>query len=373
MFKYRLYPTKSQRTKMQTILDCCRWVYNKTLDLRKEAWEERQESLSLYDTNKMLPDWKKEHPWLKDGHAQTMQNAQVRLDLAFQAFFRRVKTGEKPGYPRFRGKDRYDSFTYPQEKSNWRCLDDERVRLSKVGNVKIKMHRPLEGNIKTLTIKRDRLGNWWAAFSCEIEPEPLPPTPDVVGIDLGLTHFATFSTDEQIENPRFFRQDEKALAKAQRRLSRCEKGAPEYRKCKRVIQHIHQRIANRRSDFAHKLSRKLVNSFQIIAFEKLDIQDMQDGNWCNMNKSISDATWGQLVALTQCKAEWAGRTVVTVDPRNTTQMCSGCNQIVKKDLSVRVHDCPFCGLVLDRDHNAALNILARGLACVGSIPRSFPL
>lgn len=373
MFKYRLYPTKSQRTKMQTILDCCRWVYNKTLDLRKKAWEERQESLSLYDTNKMLPDWKKEHPWLKDGHAQTMQNAQVRLDLAFQAFFRRVKTGEKPGYPCFRGKDRYDSFTYPQEKSNWRCLDDERVRLSKVGNVKIKMHRPLEGNIKTLTIKRDRLGNWWAAFSCEIEPEPLPPTPDVVGIDLGLTHFATFSTDEQIENPRFFRQDEKALAKAQRRLSRCEKGAPEYRKCKRVIQHIHQRIANRRSDFAHKLSRKLVNSFQIIAFEKLDIQDMQDGNWCSMNKSISDAAWGQLVALTQCKAEWAGRTVVTVDPRNTTQMCSGCNQIVKKDLSVRVHDCPFCGLVLDRDHNAALNILARGLACVGSIPRNFPL
>lgn len=358
---------------MQTILDCCRWVYNKTLEVRRDAWKEREESFSLYDTNKMLPAWKEEHPWLKEGHAQAMQNAQVRLDLAFQAFFRRVKAGEKPGYPRFRGKDRYDSFTYPQEKGNWRFRDDGRVRLSKVGWVKIKMHRPLEGTPKTLTIRHDALGNWWACFSCEVDLDPLPPIPDVVGIDVGLTHFATLSTGEQIENPRFFRKDEKALAKAQRRLSKCETGTPERGKHKRVVQHIHQRISNCRNDFAHKLSRRLVNEFQIVVFEDLNIQDMQNGNWRSMNKSISDAAWNKLVQYTSYKAEYAGRAVVRVDPRNTSQMCSGCGQIVEKALSCRVHSCPHCSLEMDRDLNASLNVLARGLASLGESPRSSPL
>jgi putative transposase len=353
---------------MRCALEACRWVYNKTIEIRQDAWREQKKTLSLYETHKMLTQWKRDHPWLKAGHSQALQNAQMRVDLAFKAFFRRVQAGEAPGYPRFRGEGRYDSFTYPQEKGAWQIFDNGYIRLSKIGLVKIKLHRPIDGEAKTLTIKRDCLGNWWACFSCEIDPDPLPPVPDVVGIDVGLTHFATLSTGEQIENPRFFRKDEKALAKAQRRLSKCEKGTPEYRKHKRVIQHIHQRIANRRSDFAHKLSRRLVNEFQIVAFEDLDIQDMQDGNWRSMNKSISDAAWGQLVQYTAYKAEWAGRSMVKVDPRNTTQMCSGCGEIVKKDLSCRVHDCPHCGLELDRDLNAALNILARGLACVGSDP-----
>jgi putative transposase len=358
---------------MQTILDCCRWVYNKTLELRKQIWEERQEPLSLYDTNKMLPAWKQEYPWLKDGHAQAMQNAQVRLDLAFQAFFRRVRVGEKPGYPRFRSKDRYDSFTYPQEKSNWRLLDNRRVQLSKIGDVKIKLHRPIEGKIKTLTVHRDALGNWWATFSCEIGLQALSAVPAIVGIDLGLEKFVTLSTGEQIDNPRFFRQEEKTLAKAQRRLSKCDKGTVERRKHKRVVNHVHQRIANRRMDFAHKLSRRLVNEFQMIVFEDLDIQDMQNGNWRSMNKSISDAAWNQLTRFTTYKAEWAGRSVVLVDPRNTSKMCSRCGQIVEKALSCRVHKCPHCHLEINRDLNASLNILARGLARMGSIPRSSPL
>jgi len=239
-----------------------------------------------------------------------------------------------------------------------------------VGDVKIKLHRPIEGTIKTLTIRRDAVGNWYACFSCEVEPVPLPPTDRMTGVDAGLTHFATLSTGEHIPNPRFFRQDEKALAKAQRRLSACEEGTPEHRRLIRVVQHIHQRIANRRRDFAHKVSRRLVDEFQFIAFEDLDIQEMQNGNHRAMNKSIADVAWGQLERYTSFKAEEAGRTVVRVDPRGTTQECSGCGEIVHKDLSVRVHHCPRCGLVLDRDENAALNILARGLACVGSIPRS---
>jgi len=347
---------------MQQSLDACRWVYNKTLEVRRDSWREYKKPLSLYETSKMLTRWKQNEPWLYGAFSQCLQEAQHRVDLAFRGFFRRVHNGEKKvGYPRFKG-DWYKSFTYPQR--GFKFLDDGRLYLSKIGPVKIKLHRPIEGQIKTLTIKRNSLGNWYASFSCEVESTPLPHSPKTVGIDVGLTHFATLSDGEQIANPRFFRKDEKALAKAQHRLSRAAKGTQEYRKRKRVVQHIHQRIANRRGDFAHKLSRRLVDKFQVIVFEDLNIQDMQNGNWRSMNKSISDAAWRQFMDFTIYKAESAGRTCIKVDPRNTTQMCSSCGRIVKKDLSVRVHECPYCGLKLDRDHNAALNILARGLSCL---------
>ncbi|MBU0846661.1 transposase, partial [Patescibacteria group bacterium] len=167
----------------------------------------------------------------------------------------------------------------------------------------------------------------------------------------------TFSTGEKIDNPRFFRGEEKALARAKRRLAKAEKGTSLRAKRRQVVARVHERIANRRKDFAHKLSRRLVNEFQVIAFEDLDIKNMQKGNWRSLNKSISDAAWGQLIQYTEHKAEWAGRSVVKVNPRNTSKMCSRCGQIVEKDLSVRVHKCPHCGLVLDRDENAAINIL----------------
>ena len=372
-FRFRLYPSKAQRTALQRTLNCCCWVYNKTLETRRDAWQEDQKSLSRYDTNKMLTQWKQEETWLQQGHAQAMLNAQMRVDLAFRAFFRRVKAGKTPGYPRFRSAGRYDSFTYPQQKGNWRFLDNGRLRLSKVGNVKIRLHRSIEGQAKTLTIRHDAVGNWYACFSCIVEPKPLPPTDKVVGIDVGLTHFATLSNNEQIANPRFFRQEEKVLAKAQRRLSLAEKGTPERHKRRKVVAHIYGRTANKRRDFAHKLSRRLVNRFQLIAFEKLDIQDMQNGNWRSMNRSISDAAWRQFRQYTAFKAEEAGRQCVAVEPRGTTQRCSGCGTIVPKDLSVRTHECPHCGLKLDRDYNAALNILALGLQGVGSIPKSSPL
>jgi len=362
VFKYRLVPTRAQKTKLKGILAACRWVYNKALEVRKQAWEERKESIGHYDTINMLTQWKKENPFLKRAHSQVLCEVCTRVDLAFKHFFRRYKNGEKPGYPRFKGKGWYKSFTYPQ--SGYRLIDNHRLYLSKIGEVKIKLHRPLEGTIKRLTIKRDWLGNWYACFVVDFEPSPLPPTDKIVGIDLGCEKFATLSTGEEVPNPRFFRRDEKALAKAQRRLSQCKKESKEYKQRKRVVQHIHQRIKNRRTDFAHKLSRELVNAFQILVFEKLDIKGMQNDNWRLLNKSISDVAWGQLVALTSYKAEWAGRTFLTVAPKGTTQMCSGCGEIVPKDLNVRVHNCPRCGLVIDRDLNAARNILARGLACL---------
>lgn len=369
-FKYRLFVTPAQRTQLQELLDACRWVYNKTLETRRDAWEQEQKSISRYDTNKLLTSWKKKHEWLQNGHAQAMQEAQKRVDLAFRSFFRRANAGEEPGYPRFKGEGRYDSFTYPQEKGNWRFLDNGRLRLSKVGGVKIRLHRPLEGEAKTLTIRRDSLGNWYACFSCVVEQKPLPPTDKVVGVDLGLTTFAVLSNGDEIKRQRWAKRDAKDIARLQRKKERAEKGSAEHRKAIRALRHAYKRAANRRRDFAHKQSRKLVNAYQLIAFEDLNIKDMQQNGWKTISRGIADVAWNQFVRFTSYKAEEAGRGFVLVDPKGTTQECSCCGEVVPKDLSVRVHECTHCGLKLSRDHNAALNILSRGLSTLDVCPRS---
>ena len=363
-FKYRIYPTKSQRSRMERTLDLCRWVYNQTLAYRKNAWEQDNKSVSKFETYNKLPEWKVEKPELTEVHSQVLQNVQERVDLAFKAFFRRVKSGEKPGYPRFKGKGWYDSFTFPQ--SGFK-LASGKLRLSKIGDVKIRLHRPIEGKIKRLTIRRTSTGKWFACFSVEIDDPPKPPWKDgsMVGIDVGLESFATLSNGEKIDNPRFFRSEEKALAKAQKRLSKCEKGTPERRKALKVVQRIHERIANRRYDFAHQISNQLVSKYGLIAFEDLSITNMLKNH--NLAKSISDAAWRMLVTITSYKAESAGSIVVLVDPRNTSQLCSRCGLKVNKSLSDRVHECPQCGLVMDRDENAAINILRLGLQ---SLPKA---
>jgi len=363
-FKYPIYPTKSQQSRMERTLDLCRWVYNQTLAYRKDAWEKEGRSTSKYETHNLLPEWKVEKPELNEVHSQVLQNVQERVEMAFQAFFRRVKSGEKPGYPRFRGLGWYDSFTYPQSGFKLLC---GKLRLSKVGDVKIKLHRPIEGKIKRLTIRRTSTGKWFACFSVEIDDPPKPPWKDgsMVGIDVGLESFATLSNGEKIDNPRFFRSEEKALAKAQRRLSKCEKGTPDRMKALKVVQRIHERIANKRYYFAHQVSHDLVERFGLIAFEDLSITKMLN-NHC-LAKSISDAAWRMLVTITSYKAESAGSIVVLVDPRNTSQLCSRCGLKVTKLLSDRVHECPECGLVMDRDENAAINILRLGLQ---SLPKA---
>ncbi len=343
---------------MMDTLDACRWVYNKTLEVRKNAWEERKESLSRYDTSNLLTQWKTENPKLSDVYSQCLQNVTLRVDLAFRAFFQRVRAGDKPGYPRFRGFDRYDSFTYPQKGFT---LLDTQIKISKIGLVKIRKHRDIEGTIKTLTIRRTATGKWYACFSCEVETKPLPEVNAIVGIDVGLESFATFSTGEKIDNPRFFRTSEAKLTKVQRRLSKAENGSPDRTKQRKKVAHVHEHIANRRKDFAHKLSRRLVNEYQIIALEKLDIKQMQENGFKGIRKSIGDVAWNQFVQFILYKAEEAGRVMVQVNPRNTSKRCSRCGQLVEKKLSDRVHSCPVCGLVLDRDHNAAINILALGM------------
>jgi putative transposase len=361
-FQYRIYPTKKQQRALEQTLDECRWLYNHFLEQRKRAWEERQDSLGLYDQLGRLPDLKRERASLATVHSQVLQNVGVRIDLAFKAFFRRCKDGEKPGFPRFRGRDRYDSFCFPQAPSGCR-LQGNQLHLSKIGLVRIVLHRPLEGDPKTVCIRRSSTGKWFVTIACEWEPTAVDPTPEQVGVDVGLASFATFSGGETIENPRFFRVEEKALAKAQRRLAKETKGTPRRRKRRKGVARVHERTRWRRQNFAHQESRKIVNRFQVIAVEDLTVNRMVH-NHC-LAKSISDAAWAEFASMIRVKAEWAGRSFVAVNPAYTSQDCSRCGHRQKIRLSARVYYCPCCYLELDRDLNAALNILRLGLQALG--------
>jgi putative transposase len=365
-FRYRLYPTKQQQRHLEKQLEECRWLYNHLLAARRDAWQGRQESLRLYDQQATLPALKVERPALARVNAQVLQNVAVRIDLAFQAFFRRVRTGETPGYPRFRGKGRYASITYPQAPSGCK-LDAEanRLRLHGVGEVKILLHRPVEGTPKTAIVQRSSTGKWYVCFSCECdEPSPLPKTRRQVGIDVGLNTFATLSTGIEIANPRFFRAEERALAKVQRAHSKLAIGGAARAKHRHVVARVHERSRWRRRDFAHQRSRHIINHFDLIAVEDLSVNRMTH-NHC-LAKSIADAAWGQFATLLSYKAAWAGRKYVAVNPAYTSQDCSGCGHRQPLSLSDRTYTCLSCGLVLDRDLNAARNILSVGQHALAS-------
>jgi putative transposase len=303
-YKFRIYPTKSQKTVMERTLDLCRWTYNQTLAYRKDSWEKEGKSVSKYETHNLLPTWKSDKPELNEVFSQTLQNVQERVDLGIKAFFRRVKAGKNPGYPRFRGRGWYDSFTYPQKGFR---LESGKLYLSKIGFIKIKLHRAIEGRIKRLTVRRAATGKWFACFSVEMEDTPKPPWKDgsVVGIDVGLESFATLSNGEKIANPRFFRDEEKELGRVQRKLSKAPKGTLEWKTTLKVVERVHERIANKRYEFAHQVSRDLVNRFGLIAFEDLNIEIMLQ-NHC-LAKSISDVAWNMLVTVTSYKAANAVR------------------------------------------------------------------
>jgi putative transposase len=276
-FTYRLYPTHEQRRLLDQHLEECRWLYNRLLEERKTAWEQRQESVRLYDQHARLPALKAERPTLARVQSQVLQNVAVRLDLAFNAFFRRLKAGEaEPGYPRFRGVGRYDSFTFPQVPVG--CHLDaaaKRLRVMNVGLVKVVLHRPLEGTPKTATLRRSSTGKWYVSFSCECaEPVPLPDTGQQVGLDVGLTVFAMPTQGDPIANPRFFRRDERALRGAHRRLAKAEQGTPERAARRHVVARVYERVAWRRSDFAHQHSRRLVNACDLLAIEDLAVNRM---------------------------------------------------------------------------------------------------
>lgn len=352
---------------MTETLDTCRILYNRLLEWRKAAYEQTGKSPSRYEQTNALPDWKKENDFLGKVHSQVIQEVVQRVDRSYQNFFRRCKEGkEKAGFPRFKGRGHYDSFTFPQSGFE---LQDNAVKLSKIGSVKAIVHRHIDGKIKTCTIRRQN-GKWFACFAIEVEAVPLEPNGEAhersaraVGIDVGLSSFATLSTGEQVENPRFYRKEEKALAKAQRRMSKFEKGTKECRKARKVVARIHERIRNRRHNFVHQEARKIVNRFEKIAVEKLNVKGMVK-NHC-LAKSIGDASWTMFRTVLSQKAESAARKFAEVNPAFTSQDCHACGYRAKKKLSERWHHCPMCAASLDRDHNGALNILRLGTQSFG--------
>lgn len=359
-FRYRLFPTPAQQRKMVQTLRECRGLYNTLLAERRDIYERTGKSPSLYSQQGRFPRIKEANPALREVHSQVLQNVAVRIDLAFKAFFRRCKAGEKPGYPRFRGAGRYDSFTYPQ--SGFR-VEGGRVFLSKIGHLKAVIHRPLEGQVKTATVRKTAAGKWFVCFSCEVEPEPLPESSGGVGVDVGLKDIIATSDGESVSAPKFLRKEERELARTQRRLSEAPKGSRERAKRRKIVAKVHERIKNKRTNFAHQQSRKLVNRYGFVAVEDLSVNRMNK-NRC-LAKSIADAAWTDLIQKLSYKAEWAGREFVKVSPAYTTQDCSYCGHRQVMPLEKRVYDCPTYGLSLDRDTNAARNIKRLGLESLG--------
>lgn len=353
-YKYRLYPSKKQVDDLQLQLDeGCR-LYNAALQERRDAYRLNRISLNYYTQANQLKDIRANGD-LALANFSCCQDILRRVDKTFKAFFRRVKAGQKAGFPRFRSIRRFDTITFPSYGNGIRLTD--KLRIQGVGLVKIKLHREIIGKIKTVTIKREG-SKWFACFSVETAAEELPKTGQSVGIDVGIESFATLSDGTQIDNWKYYQSSQKKLRVAQRRVARRRKGSNRRRKAVAALRSIHQKIFNRRNDFQHKLSTDLIRQYDLIAVEKLNILGMSKGI---LSKQIHDASWSSFFQKLKYKAECAGKTLIEVDPRGTSQRCT-CGETVKKDLSVRWHHCLKCGLSNHRDIVSAQNILSLGLS-----------
>jgi putative transposase len=358
-FKYKLLPTDEQEQKLLFVLRRCRELYNAALQERRDAWQKCRVSITCAHQSTELPAIKEVRHEYHDVHSQVLQDVLTRLDRAFQAFFRRVQSGEQPGYPRFQGANRYTSFTYKQF-GNGASLDNGALVLVKIGRIPICWSRPLEGTPKTVTITHEADG-WYCCFSCaEVPRHPLPPTGQETGIDVGLKVFLMTAKGGSVENPRYYRKAERELKKAQRRVSRRKKGSKRRRKAVQLLARKHQKVRRQRQDFHHKTALDLLRAYDTVYLEDLQVANLVKN--LHLSKSISDAGWAQFRTILEGKAACAGRRVVAVPPAYTSQDCSGCGERVEKSLSVRTHVCPSCGLILDRDENAARNIQWAGQA-----------
>jgi putative transposase len=357
-YKFRIYPNKQWESVGVLTLETCRHLWNDALADRKNTWKQCHTSTSYEDQAAILTLEKQDNPYLKGVFSQVEQDVLRRLKKAFDNFFRRVREhAKKKGYLRFKAEGRYNSFTYPQ--SGFK-LEGSRLTLSKFPcPVRVFLHREIEGNIKTCTIKRDGTGRWYAIFTTERETPDKVDVRSVVGVDLGISHAVVTSDGQTFDYPRYYVQAEKKLRYAQKTLHRRKLGSENRKKAAIKVAEVSRRVVNQSDEFLHKVSRELVDSADAIIFEDLTIGNMLKNH--HLAKHISDVSWGKLVQFARSKAERAGKSVVLVDPRNTSQRCSGCGTHVQKVLAERTHCCPKCGLTLDRDHNAALNILALGL------------
>lgn len=356
-FKYRLLANQQAFQKADYWLELCQNLYNTALEQRITIYRQNKGSISAYTQMSQLPELKDAFPEYKLVGSQVLQEVIERLDKAYANFFRRVKNGNgKVGFPRFKGKDRYDSFTLKQ--TGWK-LDGKYLSIRNIGRFKLRLSRPIEGEIKTVTICGGATGKWYACFSCDKVPEKwLPESDKIIGIDVGIKSFCVDSEGNKVASPLYLRQAETVLRRKQRRLSRRVKGSNGRREARILVAKAYEKITNQRRDFLHKLANQYIARYGVIFVEDLNIKGMVRNK--HLSKSISDNSWGEFFRLLEYKAVEAGRLVVKVPPYNTSQICSGCGEKVPKSLAVRVHCCPHCGLVMDRDENAARNISAVG-------------
>ena len=341
-YKFRLYPKNIQEQEMQKHLLIEKNLWNMLLEANKKKYDETKKFLTKNEMQAMVKN--------SGLYSQVAQTLSHRLQNALWRMVKLRKQGKECGYPRFKSIDRMKSLNYPQ--SGFKL--DRKLKATPFGEINIKQHRRIEGMIKTLTLKREPTGKWFAVLCVEQkEKESKLNHGKQIGIDLGLKTFAAISNGEVINNPRHLKQHEENLATLQRELSKKKKGSNNRKKAKLKVARFHEKVSNTRADFLHKTSTLLVNGYSLIALEKLASQKMAERNF---GKTINDAGWNMFADMISYKAEEAGCKIVFVNPKNTTQECSNCGKIVHKELWERIHSC-VCGLSIDRDLNASINIL----------------
>jgi putative transposase len=354
-YKYKLKPSKSVIAKFEHWLSICRELYNAGLQERRDAWKLERKNISYCEQSKQLPQIKEIREDVSEVYSQVLQNVLKSLDRNFQAFFKRIENGEKAGYPRFKNENRFNSFTYPQMRRVFKLVGNK-LTIAKIGSVRLHLSREIVGEIKTCTIKRESSG-WFVIFVIESDSDTLPKTNKQIGIDVGIENFLTLSDGTQIKNSRFFEQLQKKIRVAQRRVSRRRKNSNRRRKAVIQLKKLYAKVRNSRNDFQHKISRSLINEFDLIAIENLNVEAMSRSLFA---KQLNDVAWGNFFQKLLYKAESAGRKVVKVNPNGTSQTCI-CGQRVEKTLSIRWHQCSNCGLSCHRDIVSAQIILNRAV------------